>query len=207
MKAFALLLAALALAWTVALSARAGPPPSHIVVVTDDRYPPYLFRGDDGELQAEEGEVGRMVARDRRSRGVTRHPLVRRGRKCRESRRDRPLAIPRRAMRPIFRPTARRKRASISRSRWAASTTWAACAACWWAPGERLRRRLARTARNLRTYPDSRRWSPQRSTVKCASSAWMRRRRLPALPPGRGRAVPRILRSCHPLDRAPGTRS
>ena len=50
MKAFALLLAALALAWTVALSARAAPPPSHIVVVTDDRYPPYLFRGDDGEL-------------------------------------------------------------------------------------------------------------------------------------------------------------
>jgi len=50
-KAFALLLAALALAWTVALSARAAQPPTHIVVVTDDRYPPYLFRGDDGELQ------------------------------------------------------------------------------------------------------------------------------------------------------------
>ena len=44
MKAFALLLAALALAWTVALSARAAQPPTHIVVVTDDRYPPYLFR-------------------------------------------------------------------------------------------------------------------------------------------------------------------
>jgi len=37
--------------WCIALSVRAAQRPSHIVVVTDDRYPPYLFRGDDGELQ------------------------------------------------------------------------------------------------------------------------------------------------------------
>src|SRR5262249_51465561 len=50
-RALAFLLAALALCWSLAMSARAAQAPSSIVVVTDDRYPPYLFRGDDGELQ------------------------------------------------------------------------------------------------------------------------------------------------------------
>src|SRR5207344_645370 len=34
-----------------AAPAHAFTPPSSLTVVTDDNYPPYLFRGDDGQLQ------------------------------------------------------------------------------------------------------------------------------------------------------------
>jgi diguanylate cyclase (GGDEF)-like protein len=48
---FALALA-LACAWTAGPAHAAAPaPPARLVVVTDDHYPPYLFRDDDGRLQ------------------------------------------------------------------------------------------------------------------------------------------------------------
>src|SRR5262249_44681541 len=47
MKALALFLATL----LAAIAASAAQRPERLVVITDDQYPPYLFRGEDGDLQ------------------------------------------------------------------------------------------------------------------------------------------------------------
>ena len=162
MKAFALLLAALALAWTVALSARAGPPPSHIVVVTDDRYPPYLFRGDDGELQGPQGRSGTHGRQTGVRVGCAAPAGPSRSRSARAGADviDLLAYTPARDRDFVFRQTARPwKRASISRSRWAASGV-GSLRGLWWAPSRRAPAAAASLhgARNHARTPIRRRW-------------------------------------------------